>query len=93
MAMYEQDGAPLPDEDTLLLQVNELLGHASVATSRKYIRRERKRKLDRKRAEHKQFSDRSEHLKQLNREIAIRQDQLRRLETQANAETARKSKR
>lgn len=77
--MYEQTGAPLPDEETLLLQAQELLGHASVATTRTYIRREKKRRLDRKRAEHKEVTDRSERLKQLDREIAIRQAELERL--------------
>lgn len=90
MDMYEQDGAPLPDEETLHLQVQELLGHASVATTKKYTRRAKKRKLDRKRAEHKEVIDRSEKLKQLDREIAIRQDQLRRLEQQADSSAARR---
>jgi len=88
--MYEQSGAPLPDEETLHLQVKELLGHSSVATSQKYTRREKKRRLDRKRADHKEVTDRSEKLKHLDREIAIRQDQLRRLEQQGEARAARK---
>jgi integrase len=85
--MYEQTGAPLPDEETLLLQAQEILGHASIATTRKYIRREKKRQLDRKRAEHKQVTDRSEKLRQLDREIAIREAELARLDHEKKVRT------
>ena len=86
--MYEQRGAPLPDEETLLLQVQELLGHASPTTSRRYIRREKKRRLDRMRSEQREVTERTEELKQLDREIAIRRDQLRRIIEQTGAHTA-----
>ncbi|MDC8786000.1 tyrosine-type recombinase/integrase [Roseateles koreensis] len=85
--MYEQTGAPLPDEETLLLQAQELLGHASIATTRTYIRREKKRRADRKRAEHKELTDRSERLRQLDREIAIRQAELARLAKESEVRT------
>lgn len=77
--MYEQRGAPLPDEETLLLQVKELLGHASTSTSKRYIRREKKRRLGRKQAESRCVTDRTETIKRLDREIAIRQDRLNRI--------------
>lgn len=77
--MYEIDGAPLPDEETLLLQVQEVLGHASTDTTRKYIRREKKRRLDQKRAENSDISDRRQALRNLDREIAAREEALRRL--------------
>jgi integrase len=85
--MYEQSGAPLPDESTLLLQAQELLGHASTATTSTYIRREKKRRLDRKRASYKEVTDRSERVRQLDREIAIREAALARLSNKSNTPT------
>lgn len=87
IAMYEQNGAPMPDEDTLLLQVTELLGHASQETSKRYIRRSKKREQDRNRAAHNFLTDRDAKLRELDREIALRQDKLRRLIDAADAHT------
>lgn len=83
--MYQLKGEPLPDEETLLLQVKELLGHASVDTSRKYIRGEKKRRLDRERGEQNEVLDRAETIQRLDREIAIREGQLRRLNEQTGS--------
>lgn len=83
--IYQLKGEPLPDEETLLLQVKELLGHASVDTSRKYIRREKKRRLDRERGEQNEVLDRAETIRRLDREIAIREGQLRRLNEQTGS--------
>lgn len=79
ISMYQNSGSPLPVEETLLLQAQELLGHASPDTTRKYIRREKKRGIDRSRVENKEFLSRAERLKQLDREIAIREAELKRL--------------
>lgn len=88
--MYEQNGAPLPDEETLLLQAQEILGHASVETTRNYIRREKKRRLDRKRGEHKEITSRTEKLRHLDREIAIRQAELSRLTDESKIRKTRR---
>lgn len=85
--MYEHTGSPVPDEETLLLQAQELLGHASTETTRGYIRREKKRRLDHNRVQHKETTDRTDQLKQLDREIAIRQAELDRLIKKVNSFT------
>jgi hypothetical protein len=91
--MYERSDRALPDDDTMLLIVQQRLGHQSTETSLKYIRIERKSLADKQRSQNLPVITQEERLAQLTREIAIKESKLAKLNADiANTPPPRKNK-